>query len=851
MTKKFGALLSLIFYLFFILAPISHAESIEEDFVAPKRVLLISSYSPSFHTFFQQIDGIKEVFDGYNIIFDVEFMDTKRLFTEDNIINFYNSLTYKLSSLDPYDLVLVSDDNALNFITQYQFELFPDTPIVFFGINNVENAYAASHDPMVTEVIEAPSFRDTIVVASRLQPDATRVLALVDSTPSGQGDLTSFMAIADTLPELTFEAIDLSNLTFDDYAIALEALTDNDIAVLLSIYVDSTGERISFDEGLDLTLRHSPIPVYHAYPHGIGEGLAGGRVISQFEQGRSAASIGLEILQGKAPSAIPLITESPNPFIYDQRVLDAYDLPVYQLPINAQIIGHTPSLLERYSILIWSVILALFIQSIIILMLNRANKARTKAELELTESHNQLSDSHTELQKTNEELTMTNEALTSTYEELEAQNRKIHNLIYVDSLTGLNNRLAVTESIRGLLASETDQKNLILFVDVDNFKEINDTFGHDFGDLVIQGTGRKLSTLASEDMIIGRFGGDEFLILLKNLPSLEDIDHYAAKIQDLFRKPIMIEGKLIYLTVSIGIVLHPRHGNDENELIKRADMALYEAKGRGKNRYVVYDNSMTFALEDKVEFQSELKKAIANQDFHLNFQPIVKATDGSVIAFEALIRWNHLTYGPVSPYKLIRNAEELGLIVEVGDFVLREACRFIKKVHGLGHTHMRVSVNVSPMQLVYDDFFKRIMNIMKEEGCNPKMVYFEMTETTLIKSMDTTLGTLTALRDEGYDIALDDFGSGYSSLRYFRDLPITILKIDRAFIKNIDQSSYNSRFIASIIGIAKDKGIPTVAEGVERPEEREVVRELACDYIQGYYFSRPLPEAEALDYIKE
>ena len=820
-----------------------------QDFSEPKRVLLISSYSPSFQTFFDQIEGVEEAFGDENIIFDVEFMDSKRLFTDENMANFHQSLTYKLNQLEPYDLILSSDDNAANYVMANKAILFPDTPFVFFGVNNRNNATVMAQDPMVTGVLEASSIKETIVVAKRLQPKANRVVALTDGTVSGQGDLEAYYDVS--VEGLTFHDLDLSDMTFDQFSEELQSLGDENILLLLSVYGDNTGTRITFDEGLEIVLASARLPVYHPYYHGLNDGVAGGKVISHHQQGKSAGEMALSILNGTPVNQISPLFESPNPFIFDKHVLEAYDLPEYQLPVNTILLNDSPSLLEQYSIHISVGLLVLFIEAAIIGLLIQSGRARQLAERQLRISNVETMEANKKLSKSNQELTVTNEELTATYEELENQNKQIHDLIYVDSLTSLHNRYAISKELNHMLDQPAKGNNVILFIDVDNFKNINDTYGHDFGDEVIKATGAKLQKVSSEAIDIGRFGGDEFLILAKGLPTMTHVMTLVQEIQQIFKSSIVVEGRQLFLTVSIGVVLHPIHGSTETELLKMADMALYEAKRRGRDRYVVFDNSMFHNLQEKLRFQAELKAATTARAFYLNFQPIITTAEKKLVAFEALIRWRNPIYGQVSPIKLIENAEELGLIVEIGEFVLRESCRFIRHIHDNFETDVKISINVSPIQLMYDNFLQRTLEIVEEEGCSPDMMYLEMTESTLMSSIESATGTIVEMRKKGFGIALDDFGTGYSSLRYFRDLPISVLKIDKAFIRGFTESNYNLKFVESILNIAEEKQIPVISEGVETEEEFQLLADLGCYAVQGYYFSRPLPEPDAKAYLNQ
>lgn len=820
----------------------------QNDFEETKRVLLISSYSPGFQTFFRQTEGIKEAFGSYNIAFDVEFMDSKRFFTDENYENFDRTLTYKVTRLEPYDAVMVSDDNALNHIMEIKDELFPDIPIVFLGVNNAANAALFGQEALVTGVVEASSIRETIEAASLLQPEATQVVALTDNTTSGQADLELYYSDENRVSGLTYKDIDLSDMTFDTFSLEVSKLSEESIILLLSVYSDINQNRIDFEEGLDLVLSNASEPVYHPYYHGLGDGVAGGKVISHHEQGMSAAGLVLRILNGEDAAEIEPVFESPNKYIYDYEVLKSFGLDEDILPEDSILINYESTVFEEYGLYILAVLAVIALQTLIILKLIKAIKDRKSAEEELKVSHLEVLKSNSDLSESNEELMVTNEELTATYEEVEKQNRQIHSLVYIDQLTGLGNRQAISEDIIKTIEKDTVSAASIMFVDVDNFKHINDTYGHDIGDLVIKKTADRLRNLESECLHIGRFGGDEFLILVTGYECNRDIERLAADVLELFAEVVDVGGIKFYLTVSIGLVEYPEHGRSERDLLKRADMALYEAKRLGKGRYEFFNRNMMESMEEKLLFQSQIRTAIQNDEFYLNYQPIINIETDSIFGYEALIRWNSKVYGYVSPINLIQNLEEMGLIVSVGEHIMRMACRFSRKMAGLMNEPIKVAVNVSPLQLMHDDFFDRVMTVMSEENCGPDSISFEMTESTLVGSMKVAAQVIQNLKHQGYEIALDDFGSGYSSLSYFRDLPISVLKIDRAFITDINNDSYNSSFVEAIISIAHEKGIGVISEGVESKEELEVLRSLKCENVQGYYYAKPMGEEEALKF---
>lgn len=456
-----------------------------------------------------------------------------------------------------------------------------------------------------------------------------------------------------------------------------------------------------------------------------------------------------------------------------------------------------------------------------------------------------------ELETTNEELASVNQELTASFEEIEIQDHKIQELIYSDLLTGLHNRFSITSIIEKGISSQTKDLKSIIFIDVDNFKYINDTYGHDIGDEVIKETGKKLMTFEDEHITFGRFGGDEFLVYADGFNRRGQIVTLLERIFDEFKNPVQITDKKFYLTVSMGVALFPLHGRNRNELIKKADMALYQSKNTGKNRYTFFDASFDEGLERRIELQNAIKEAIRNDEFHLNYQPLTGTADGQLKGFEALIRWNSPTLGYVSPYELITVAEEMGAIVEIGEWVIEEALSFIKGLNANRSRKLTISINISAVQLLSRNFTKRLMGIGKAIGVEPSEVCLEMTETVLIDSFTRKGKSLQNLKNEGYGIALDDFGTGYSSLSYFKELPVSILKIDKSFIDELSSSTFNKDLVQVMTVIAHSKKIEVTAEGVETLEQLDILRELNCDTIQGYYISKPLDQQAARAYAEE
>ncbi|NLY76158.1 MAG: EAL domain-containing protein [Firmicutes bacterium] len=434
---------------------------------------------------------------------------------------------------------------------------------------------------------------------------------------------------------------------------------------------------------------------------------------------------------------------------------------------------------------------------------------------------------------------------------LKEYQHQLQYLAYHDSLTGLPNRLMLQNYWNELSTEHQDVKIALFFIDSDNFKLINDTLGHNFGDRLIMAIGARLRTILGKDQIIFRIGGDEFIICVPGFIETKEVDSFANQILQSFNEPFELENKRIHLTASMGIAIYPDHAVDVIELLKNADIAMFKAKELGKNRYVIYDPSLQTAVDERVRLEKNLRDALAGNEFCLYYQPQVDLKTGKVSGFEALLRWNSTELGMVSPLKFIKITEESGMIVELGEWVLEQSCRFLKKLEQVTGTHFTVAVNVSIIQLMQDDFVDRVFQILNKHQVNHASVELEITESILIESFDTIHAKLKLLRDHQIRIALDDFGKGYSSLNYLCQLPISTLKIDKSFIDNINNPDNDRIITGDIVAIGHKAGLFVIAEGVETREQFEYLKTHQCDKIQGYFYCEPLPEEEIISFLKK
>ncbi|MBC8078944.1 MAG: EAL domain-containing protein [Gorillibacterium sp.] len=483
---------------------------------------------------------------------------------------------------------------------------------------------------------------------------------------------------------------------------------------------------------------------------------------------------------------------------------------------------------------------ALLIFGLIHRTLKRIKNTEDKLELtykEMLNAHESLESAYEEIIATEEELRLQYDQLIENQRRLAESEEKMFHLAYHDLLTGLPNKLALYEYATDEILTDSSVHAAIMFVDIDNFKYINDTMGHGFGDrLIIKASERLLSTVGSEGVVY-RFGGDEFIILLHRLKDQASVQVIAAQLLASFKEAVDMDNSMLHISISIGISIYPNHGRDIMELVKLADIAMYNAKELGKDNYVLFDQSLNDTFTERMNIEKHLRAAMEQDEFELFFQPQVDLKRNKVTGLEALLRWNNAELGFVSPLKFIKVAEDTHLIIPLGAWVLRKACSFLKSLHDRGFNQLTISVNISMLQLVQTDFNELVFHTLELSGLEPHYLELEITESVLVESYDHVNMILNQLRDKNIKIALDDFGTGYSSLSYLTHLPITTLKIDKSFIDSVPNQA---ALVEQVIMIGKRMNMSVVAEGVEKQEQLDYLQGQGCDKIQGYLFSKPL-----------
>lgn len=427
--------------------------------------------------------------------------------------------------------------------------------------------------------------------------------------------------------------------------------------------------------------------------------------------------------------------------------------------------------------------------------------------------------------------------------ELKINYDQIEKLAYTDTLTGLANRAAFMMRAHDIFhQSGGFVKRAVFFIDLDNFKNVNDTLGHDYGDLLLQQIAGQLSSYMMEEDILARTGGDEFLVLRSQVATTEELDDFAAELISIANHPFDLEGETVHVSMSVGVSIFPQNGLTVNELIKNADIAMYSAKAAGKSGYRFFNSSMEDEFNHKNEIEEILRNAIQNREIYMVYQPQCDMKTGRITGCEALMRLRNGYLGQIPPAEFIPIAEESGIIHQLGAWALEHACDFNKQLIDAGYGPITMSVNVSIEQLKNPSFIPELKEILARTKLAPEYLEIEVTESVLMQSLDYEVSLLQELRDMGIRIALDDFGTGYSSFNYLTKIPITTLKMDKSFVDNIGTNSKDCFVAETIISLAHKLDISVVAEGVETSDQLRILQENSCDILQGFLFSKPIPD---------
>ncbi len=432
-------------------------------------------------------------------------------------------------------------------------------------------------------------------------------------------------------------------------------------------------------------------------------------------------------------------------------------------------------------------------------------------------------------------------------QDLQISREDLQRAAYYDSLTGLFNRTYLIERLELLLDLDIDiaNKYYVLFLDISRFKNINDSLGHPVGDKILTLIAKRLKRILRDEDTISRLGGDEFAIILNDLSSIEEAEYYARRIHRKLTQPYSTEGHKIYIDLNVGISPFDAEHLKPEDILRDADIAMHHAKANASN-IGVFDKELRRHFLENVKLESELRFAVRRNEFALYYQPIISLTDGTLVGVETLLRWQHPQYGFISPAQFIPIAEESGLIIPITKWILSEACRQMAQwkefIPNAGH--LKISINISGKHLAVENLPEQVQKSLKESNLEPTSLILEITESSAMENAEQTIKIFEKLRKIGVAVSIDDFGTGYSSLSYLHRLPFDSLKIDRSFVSDVDKQTENAQILQTIVALAQNLNLRTVAEGIETVEEMQILQDLGCDLGQGFLFSKPLPKNE-------
>jgi diguanylate cyclase (GGDEF)-like protein len=451
------------------------------------------------------------------------------------------------------------------------------------------------------------------------------------------------------------------------------------------------------------------------------------------------------------------------------------------------------------------------------------------------------------------ELKKTQFDLEESLKQLEYQRQQLEFQANHDILTALPNRVLFLKDLVQNIKTAKEEQNImaVLFIDLDNFKEINDSLGHDVGDKVLVEVSRRMQGVRRSSDTLARLGGDEFAIILNKLSSVEDVGSIVQEGMEILSQPLSIEHNTLYVSMSVGISIYPNDGQIAKELVKNADAAMYRAKQKGRNTYSFYNEEMTEKACERVFLETELRKALKNDDLLVYFQPQMDGRNNTIVGMEALVRWRHPDRGMIFPDKFIPLAELTGMIVELDRLVMRKAITAFTQWHTAGLNPRKISLNLAIKQLAEEDFIAFVTELVGDRKYLLNMLEFEVTETQVMSNPQESIATLQKIHDLGILLSVDDFGTGYSSLSYLKKLPISKLKIDKSFVDELPNNSEDVAIAKTIISLCKSLGLSVIAEGVENLEQKDFLLANGCHYIQGYLYSKPLSQEDMTHFLKE
>lgn len=777
-------------------------------------VLYINSYDPTYMISKPQVDGINKVFERNQIHYDILYMDTKNLNSPVGNKQFYERVKYKIQTSKKYDAILVSDDAALSFVQKYQNELFADTPIVFFGINDLENAALAGQNQWITGSVEPLFYEETLRAAIIQNPKSHNIYTIIDNTPTGQGDRKQYLEVVKKYPNLNFHEIGTEFQSAEAAAEVFKQIPEDSIIIIVSILNEfPTENQASIYDFITFLKKYTKdIPLYRTHPLGIGLGFVGGKIPDDREAARKAAETVVDILCGEDISTIPVWIEDDGFFCFDYNVIKAHNYTTDFLPLNTKMINDPNAGFRQYSSQIMPFALIIFS----VLLLFAAALFSYKRAI-----------------NANGVMMVMNQRMRQTNKELNDSKFRLTYVANNDKLTGLPNRSYADEEIKHIMDSGVPFSLAIM--DLDDFKNYNNTYTHVCGDTLLVECGKRLSSICrNNDYFAARYGGDEFLLIHKN-GHIERHGKEIEELREILNEPVFYNNVKLDVAMSVGFADYLAD-MDYDELVTNADLALFEAKKVGHGAIMCFTPEMKETVIKRNRIVEILKEECIRGGFEIRYQPQVNAKTGETYGFEALVRLQNYSFGPAD---FIPVAEDGGFIAQIGRIVTEKVISQMAQWREEGMELKKVAINYSNGQLVDDLYVPYLKSLLERYDIDSKYVDIEITESLFMGNTARATKLFKDLAAIGVGLALDDFGTGYSSLSYLTFVPAEKVKIDKSLVDNYLVEGKES-FIQNIVHLVHDLGMKLTVEGVEQKWQYDKLRKMNCDFIQGYFFSKPI-----------
>lgn len=772
------------------------------------KVLFLSSYKPTFPSLPHQLEGIESVLSEHGFSYDVEYMDAKTNYSREDQTVFLDMIGRRIKAQGPYRAVLLGDDEALQFALKYQHRLFKGLPMVFFAVNDPALAEQASENDYITGEIEQTYFPETIEAAKKILPGAKTVTAIVDNTNTGIGDLKDFLQYAKGRDDYSYDYLNASEMSRSMLGEELSKRDDTNIILYMSCSEDNAGNYYTVAESSAYIGSHAPVPVFRANGGGFGAGITGGMVMDFKMTAADAAQEVVDVLlDGKDIRTEKMPDDDDGVFVFDQKQLDRFEISSGMLPSNTMLLNARKTLINETNIdLLLPGILTSLSMLILLLMalFNLFHEKRLELQVQALYADAKYKSEH-------------------------------------DQLLGIYNR----DSTEGKLLEKYPGpiSAYVVMLDIDDMKNFNDTHDHQSGNLLLQQIAGRLKDLCGKyDGFLSRYGGDQFLMVIEK-EKVSETTVLLNELKNIFEQEYFITSGLpLRLTASMGLAICSRNDSLTTK-VSDAEIAMFESKRHGKSTVTLFKDSMRKSLEEESSISAIIKEACEKDGFMAVYQPKVLLKDHSLAGFEALCRLKNYQ---ISPAKFIPIAEQNGDARKIGRIMTSKVIRQLAEWRDAGLPLLPVSINYSPVQLSDKGYVHFLKEELDRFGIDPRYIELEITESEIMSNSELSRKLFSQLQEIGINILLDDFGSGYTSLAYLSYIPAEYVKLDKSLIDSYLQN--NPQTIRDLIRIAQSLGKKVIAEGVEDREQCDLLSDLDCDYIQGYYFSKPLMPNDAITF---